>query len=63
MRRSSILYLLGFVFAIGCGVSFASCKTKEGCGLEEKYAPNMDAKRKDSDLFSKKMKKRMKKGK
>jgi hypothetical protein len=39
----------------------ASCKTKEGCGLEEKYAPRLDkkSKREKSNLFSKKMRKRM----
>jgi hypothetical protein len=38
-----------------------SCKTKEGCGLEEKYAPDMEAKRGKPELFSKKQNKRMKK--
>jgi hypothetical protein len=60
---SSKIFINLFLFLAGlCIISgFSSCKTKEGCGLEEKYAPDMDAKRKDSGLFSKKMKKRMKK--
>lgn len=37
-----------------------SCATKkEGCGLEEKYAPDMNSKGGKSSLFSKKMSKRM----
>ncbi len=44
-------------------ISVTSCKTKEGCGLEEKYN-NVDmesSKRGKSDLFSKKQNKKMKK--
>ena len=47
--------------------SMTSCKTKEGCGLEEKYAPATDkdgrlsTKRGKSNLFSKKQRKKMKK--
>jgi hypothetical protein len=41
----------------------SSCKTKEGCGLEEKYKADMEkTKRGDSNLWSKKQKKRIKKG-
>jgi hypothetical protein len=41
----------------------SSCKTKEGCGLEEKYKADMEkTKRGDSSLWSKKQNKRMKKG-
>jgi hypothetical protein len=46
-------------------VSLPSCKTKEGCGLEEKYN-NVDlesSKRGKSNLFSGKQQKRMKKNK
>jgi hypothetical protein len=44
----------------------SSCKTKEGCGLEEKYGANFDAdgnissKKGKSNLFSKKQRKKMK---
>lgn len=39
-----------------------SCKTnKEGCGQEEAYAPDMEAKRGKSELFSKSQRKKMKK--
>ena len=56
---------------IFCLVSFigVGCKTKEGCGLEEKYAPKTDKDGKlstkggDSKLFSPKMSKNMKKKK
>ncbi len=39
-----------------------SCKTKEGCGLEEKYNnPNVESNKKGkSNLFSKSQRKRMK---
>ncbi|MBK9255196.1 MAG: hypothetical protein IPM42_06870 [Saprospiraceae bacterium] len=49
-----------FILAIS-GVGTTSCKAKEGCGLEEKYAPDMESKGGKSKLFSKKMSKRMKK--
>jgi hypothetical protein len=49
------------VFLFSLGTTQQSCKTKEGCGLEEKYAPDMEAKRKDAGLFSKKQRKKMKK--
>lgn len=45
-----------FIFII---ISTPSCKTKEGCGLEEKLAPNMESKGGKSGLFSKKQTKRM----
>jgi hypothetical protein len=44
------------------GTSLPSCKTKEGCGLEEKYTPDMEtSKRGKSNLFSKEQRKKMKK--
>lgn len=55
-----VLFALLFGFLL---FSNTSCKTKEGCGLEEKYN-NVDlesSKRGKSDLFSKKQKKKMKK--
>lgn len=50
-------------------ISFSStgCKTKQGCGLEEKYAPptnkdgTLSRKRGKSNLFSKKRRKKLKK--
>ncbi len=58
--KFSLLFSIALVM-IG---SISSCKTKEGCGLEEKYNnPDMEtSKRGKSDLWSKKQKKRMKKG-
>ncbi len=63
--------ILGFLVIIGfwgvLAVSNSSCKTKEGCGLEERYAPptdrdgNLSSKRGKSNLFSKKQRKKMKK--
>lgn len=46
-----------FVFI---SITTPSCKTKEGCGLEEKLAPNMESKGGKSGLFSKKQTKKMK---
>lgn len=44
-----------------CATSQQSCKTnKEGCGQEEAYAPDMEAKRGKSELFSKSQRKKMK---
>lgn len=57
---------LSFIFCLATVITagMSSCKTKEGCGLEEKYNnPDMEtSKRGKSDLWSKKQKKRMKKG-
>ena len=44
--------------ALFIAVAAPSCKTKEGCGLEEKYAPDMESKGGKSNLFSKKQRKR-----
>jgi len=58
IQSLTLVLFLGFI-----STSTTSCKTKEGCGLEEKYN-NVDmesSKRGKSDLFSKKQKKRMKK--
>lgn len=62
-----ILTLLGFVGFLGLFSTISSCKTGEGCGMEEKYGAkidndgNMSSKRGKSNLFSKKQQKRMKK--
>ena len=61
-----LLYLLIFIgFWAFLTTNCTSCKTKEGCGLEKKYAPKTDrsgkmsTKRGKSTLFSKKQRKRM----
>ncbi len=56
-RIALYFFLLGLFI-----VPNTSCKVKEGCGLEEKYAPDMETtKRGKSDLFSKKQRKKNKK--
>lgn len=54
--------LLLFLFLLTGSCSVTSCKTKEGCGLEEKYNnPDMETtKRGKSNLFSKSQRKKMK---
>ena len=57
-----IALLIGFVCF---STQFSSCKTKEGCGLEEAYAPktdrsgNLSTKKGKSNLFDKKTRKRI----
>ncbi|HPK09928.1 MAG TPA: hypothetical protein PK147_00800 [Saprospiraceae bacterium] len=46
------LFCMAFLFIISSSIS--SCKTGEGCGLEEKYAPATD---KDGNLKMTKRKK------
>jgi hypothetical protein len=66
MKKVLILTLLGTI-ALFVTTTTTSCKTKEGCGLEEKYsAPvnndgSLSTKRGKSNLFSKKQRKKMKK--
>ena len=63
------LLFIALIAALGLIVttSTTSCKTKEGCGLEEKYGPKLgkdgrkSTKRGKSNLFSKKQRKKMKK--
>ena len=61
----SIALFMGFSLIVA--TTTTSCKTKEGCGLEEKYAPPTDrsgqlsTKKGKSNLFSKKQRKKMKK--
>lgn len=56
VMSKKIIFFLLLSFAVTASVS--SCKTKEGCGLEEKYAPDMESKGGKSNLFSKKQRKR-----
>ncbi len=63
LSRARMLLLC---FALGIMVvPSTGCKTKEGCGLEEKYAPktdrdgNLSRKRGKSNLFSKKQRRKM----
>lgn len=64
LRKLPYLLALGFFFT--CLMTISSCKTGEGCGLEEKYGAkidgegNMSSKKGSSNLFSKKQRKRMK---
>lgn len=39
-------YLLAFLFCLTISVTVSSCKTGEGCGLEEKYNKDVDLKSK-----------------
>ncbi len=58
-RFFSFLFSILFVFSLTA--SFSSCKTGEGCGLEEKYNKEVDlskTKRGKSNLFSKKNRKK-----
>jgi len=62
MIHFKISSVKSLILVIFCGVTFlmTSCATKkEGCGMEEKYAPDMNSKGGKSSLFSKKMSKRM----
>jgi hypothetical protein len=67
MKKKSLFFLL-FIALLGLCTFAVSCKSnKEGCGLEEKYAPKtgkdgkLSGKRSDAKLFGPTMKKRMKK--
>lgn len=63
MKNKSLALFLFFALTICIVSTMTSCKTKEGCGLQEKYG-NADlesSKRGESNLFSKKQQKRMKK--
>jgi hypothetical protein len=58
--KSGLLKIVILVIFCSALCSMNSCATKkEGCGLEEKYAPDMNSKGGKSSLFSKKMSKRM----
>ncbi|MBK8347214.1 MAG: hypothetical protein IPL08_06170 [Saprospiraceae bacterium] len=62
MKNVNKYFVLIFMIVIS-SISHQSCKTKEGCGLEEKYNnPDMETtKRGKSNLFSKAQSKKMKK--
>jgi len=59
LRNLSLFSLLLLVFLAG-STSLVGCKTKEGCGLEEKYKADLNSKKRGkSNLFSKKNRKKM----
>ena len=59
MKRKLVIGLL-FTAVLACSTSVTSCKTKEGCGLEDKYKENMKTKKRGkSNLFSKKQRKKL----
>ncbi|MBK8699113.1 MAG: hypothetical protein IPN29_06065 [Saprospiraceae bacterium] len=67
MKRKLPVYMVFSLFLLLLP-TIQSCKTGEGCGLEEKYGAKIDddgnisSKRGKSNLFSKKQRKRMAKG-
>jgi hypothetical protein len=59
MRRFRLLLVICVFFT--CFSPMTSCKVKEGCGLEEKMAPDMEtSKRGKSNLFNEGRRKKMK---
>ncbi len=66
LKKALYTGLLAF-FVLSISTSLTSCKAKEGCGLEDKYAAptnkdgGLSKKRGKSNLFSKKKRKKMKK--
>jgi hypothetical protein len=56
-----VKYIFFIFIFFGISQLTASCKAKEGCALEEKYAPNMKSKGGKTTLYSKKQTKKMKK--
>ena len=66
MLKKTLFIALFAGFTLIVSTTITSCKTKEGCGLEEKYsAPtnrdgSLSTKRGKSNLFSKKKRKKMK---
>lgn len=56
-----VKYIFFLFLFLGISQLTTSCKAKEGCGLEEKYSPNMNSKGGKSTLYSKKQTKNMKK--
>jgi len=67
MKKNALIIALLAAFGFFVTTTITSCKTKEGCGLEEKYGPpvnkdgSISSKRGKSNLFSKKQRKKMKK--
>ncbi|MBL0024924.1 MAG: hypothetical protein WBP08_17545 [Saprospiraceae bacterium] len=62
MKQKPIHFIMFCALVLCAVVIHPSCKTKEGCGLEEKYNnPNVESNKKGkSNLFSKSQRKRMK---
>jgi len=59
MKKICSILLIGSIL-MATTVSATGCKTKEGCGLEDKYKANLNSKKKGkSNLFSKKQRKKM----
>jgi hypothetical protein len=60
--KALLKYFVWAFFILASATFQQSCKTKEGCGLEEKYNnPDMETtKRGKSNLFSKSQQKKMK---
>ena len=67
MKSKLLFFALFATFSLIVSTTMISCKTKEGCGLEEKYSTptnrdgSISTKRGKSNLFSKKQRKKMKK--
>lgn len=59
MKKKILIGLL-FTALLGGTTTLTGCKTKEGCGLEDKYKENMKTKKRGkSNLFSKKQRKNL----
>lgn len=59
MRKKFIIGFLVMAVFSGFSVTFSGCKTKEGCGLEDKYKADLSSKKRGkSNLFSKKNRKK-----
>lgn len=64
--RKKIVFFLVFACLLGLTTTSTGCKTGEGCGLEEAYAPKtgrngqLSTKRGKSNLFGKKRRKKIK---
>jgi len=67
MKKNLLFIALIAAFGLIVSTSITSCKTKEGCGLEEKYNTSVgkdgrrSTKKGKTNLFSKKQRKKMKK--
>lgn len=60
MLKKTISTLLIIAVLVVSIASIGGCKTKEGCGLEDKYKTNLETKKRGkSNLFSKKNRKKM----
>ncbi|MDF1699405.1 MAG: hypothetical protein P1U56_26365 [Saprospiraceae bacterium] len=61
MKKNILFLAFTVLFAFVASSTLTSCKTKEGCGLEEKYRAKDTNKRGKSNLWSKKQRKKLKK--